>query len=108
MITLYSNGFILGNGEFRDTKDPKNQKTLDELKKGEVPEELEKSFPKEWGKGDAVRVQLVDKSTEAYTVSEEMSAQERIILLALHCADSLLRISSPLFLTASKAKIQFR
>lgn len=34
LLTLYANGFIIGNGEFRDTKDPKNQRMLADLKKG--------------------------------------------------------------------------
>lgn len=34
LITLYANGFIIGNGEFRDIKDPKNKGVLDSLKRG--------------------------------------------------------------------------
>jgi hypothetical protein len=102
LITLYSNGFIIGNGEFRDHKDPKNKAVLDDLKKGEVPDELDAICRKvrhciyailgdrwsrscglfsllsprfvacgvvqEWGDNiDAVRVNLVDKTSEAYT-----------------------------------------
>lgn len=33
LITLYQNGFIIGNGEFRDIKDPKNKAVLESLKK---------------------------------------------------------------------------
>lgn len=67
LLTLYSNGFIIGNGEFRDTKDPKNQKLLADLKKGEVPDELEEICRKEWGNPENVSVNLVDKSSETYT-----------------------------------------
>lgn len=33
-MTIYSNGFIVGNSEFRDIKDPKNLQFLNDLKKG--------------------------------------------------------------------------
>jgi len=68
LITLYSNGFTIGNGEFRDAKEEQNQKFLESLRKGEVPSELEPICRKEWGStASAVRVQLVDKSRESYT-----------------------------------------
>jgi hypothetical protein len=35
-ITIYKNGFQIGKGEFRDTKDPKNVKYLEEIKEGYV------------------------------------------------------------------------
>jgi UBX domain-containing protein 1 len=68
LITLYSNGFIIGNGEFRDsTNNPTNQAFLADLKRGEVPNELELLCRKEWGSSvDAVKVDLVDKSSETY------------------------------------------
>jgi len=68
LITIYSNGFIMGNGEFRDVKDPRNAAFVASLKKGEVPTEMEAMCRSEWGPAtDAVRVNLVDKSSEAYT-----------------------------------------
>lgn len=67
LITIYSNGFILGSGEFRDIKDRRNAQFIESLKKGEVPDELEAMCRSEWGPAaDAVRVNLVDKSNEAY------------------------------------------
>ena len=33
-VTIYSNGFIVGNSEFRDIKDPKNLQFLNDLKRG--------------------------------------------------------------------------
>eukprot|EP00808_Paulinella_micropora_P028886 g31486.t1 len=66
-ITIYSNGFILGSGAFRDKNIPENAAFLKELMKGYVPAELEQEARREWGDIDQVRVQLVDKSKETYT-----------------------------------------
>ena len=64
---MYSNGFVLGAGEFRDAKDPRNAAFIAALKAGEVPAELEELCRREWGpQADAVRVNLVDRSTQAY------------------------------------------
>jgi UBX domain-containing protein 1 len=41
-ITLYSNGFKVGDGEFRPYDAPENQKFMKELKEGYVPEEVRK------------------------------------------------------------------
>ena len=70
VITVYANGFIFGSsGEFRDLKDPKNKQFLEDLKRGEVPEEFNAICAKEWPeqKGGEVAVSLVDKSKETYT-----------------------------------------
>jgi len=70
VITVYANGFIFGSaGEFRDLKDPKNKQFLEDLKKGEVPEEFNAICAKEWPgqNGGDVAVSLVDKSKETYT-----------------------------------------
>jgi hypothetical protein len=68
LITLYANGFVIGNGEFRDIKEAKNKTTLEQLKRGEVPDELEEICRKEWGtNADQVSVNLVDKSQETFT-----------------------------------------
>lgn len=67
LITIYANGFIMGNGEFREASDPRNAAFIESLKAGDVPEELEAMCRAEWGDDpDAVRVQLVDKSSETY------------------------------------------
>jgi len=68
LITLYANGFILGAGEFRDAKDPKNAAFLKSLKAGEVPAELEEDCRREWGHQEQdVRLNLVDRSTQTFT-----------------------------------------
>ena len=67
-ITVYSNGFVMGDGEFRDAKEPRNAAFIAALKAGEVPSELEEMCRKEWGdQADAVRVNLVDRSSQAFT-----------------------------------------
>jgi len=68
LITLYSNGFIVGNGAFRDRSEPANARFLERLKAGEVPEELEEICRKEWNLSASgeVSVNLVDKSGETY------------------------------------------
>jgi len=66
IITLYKNGFKLGNGEFRDKKEPQNAKFIKELQKGYVPPELEREARREWGDRESIRVQLVDKTTEDF------------------------------------------
>jgi len=65
-ITLYANGFILGEGEFRDSKDAKNAGFLKALMAGDVPDELEAECRREWGNVENVRVNLVDKSRDTY------------------------------------------
>ena len=68
LITVYANGFVLGNGEFRDAKDPRNAAFIAALKAGEVPPELESICQAEWGStGGEVRVNLVDKSSQTFT-----------------------------------------
>jgi hypothetical protein len=34
LITIYANGFMVGNGEFRDIKDPKNKAFIEAMKSG--------------------------------------------------------------------------
>jgi len=70
IITLYKNGFRIGEGEFRDSKSPENQRFVQSLKNGDVPSELEAEVKKEWGNIDAVGVHLVDKSSEIYVPSK--------------------------------------
>jgi hypothetical protein len=66
LITIYANGFIIGQGEFRDVKEAKNKQFLEDLKRGEVPDELNALCMKEWpGAGD-VAVSLIDKSAETF------------------------------------------
>jgi len=46
IITIYSNGFRIGNGEFRDSKSDKNKSFIDDLKQRIVPRELENEIKK--------------------------------------------------------------
>ena len=39
-VTLFKNGFILNNGEFRDKRIPENRKFMEEVEKGVIPHEL--------------------------------------------------------------------
>lgn len=49
MITLYANGFTVGNGEFRDISDEKNKLFIEEMKNGDVPKEIDEMCRKEFG-----------------------------------------------------------
>jgi hypothetical protein len=39
-LKTYRNGFIIDDGPFRSLEDPKNQKFMNEVKKGYIPQEL--------------------------------------------------------------------
>lgn len=69
-INIYANGFKIGDdGEFRETKEPKNQAFLDELKNGNVPRELEAEVMAKWGNAvKSVGINLVDKSSETHEI----------------------------------------
>jgi UBX domain-containing protein 1 len=41
-LSLYKNGFILDNGEFRNKNEPANKKFMEEIEKGYIPNELVK------------------------------------------------------------------
>ena len=45
-ITLYANGFVVGDGAFRNYEAPENQQFMKELKEGNVPSEIRKQYPK--------------------------------------------------------------
>jgi len=67
VITLYANGFQIGQGAFRDVKEAQNAQFLKDLKEGYVPAELEDEVRREWGPAaDSVRLNLVDKSRETF------------------------------------------
>jgi UBX domain-containing protein 1 len=60
-ITLYSNGFVVGDdGTFRPYDSPENKEFMKELNDGHVPEEMRKKY-----KG-GLNVGLKDKRKEAY------------------------------------------
>ena len=70
-ITIYANGFIIGNGQqtgFRDARDAGNAAFIASLRRGEVPAEMEDICRREWGReAETVSVNLVDKHAETYT-----------------------------------------
>ncbi len=39
-LKTYRNGFIINDGPFRSLEDPNNQKFMNEVKKGYIPQEL--------------------------------------------------------------------
>jgi UBX domain-containing protein 1 len=41
-LSLYKNGFIIDNGEFRNKNEPANKKFMEEIEKGYIPNELVK------------------------------------------------------------------
>ena len=41
-LSLYKNGFIMDNGEFRNKNEPANKKFMEEIEKGYIPNELVK------------------------------------------------------------------
>jgi len=60
-VTVYRNGFTVGNGPFRPLSDPLNKKFMDEMSMGRCPAELQTGGP------DApVNVALHDKRGEDY------------------------------------------
>lgn len=60
-ITLYSNGFSVNDGPFRNYTDPENQTFMAQLNQGRVPAELQAIT-----KGRPVAVNLQDKRQEEY------------------------------------------
>jgi len=61
-ITIYRNGFTVDDGPLRDTSDPLNKKFLDDVARGQVPEELGQG-----PNGGDVNVAVVDKRGEDYS-----------------------------------------
>eukprot|EP00927_Polykrikos_kofoidii_P060108 TRINITY_DN55171_c0_g1_i1.p1 TRINITY_DN55171_c0_g1~~TRINITY_DN55171_c0_g1_i1.p1 ORF type:complete len:242 (+),score=40.28 TRINITY_DN55171_c0_g1_i1:158-883(+) len=59
-ITIFRNGFLVGDGPFRPLSDPLNKKFVDEISDGRCPRELEK------GKNQQVHVAVIDKRSEDY------------------------------------------
>lgn len=59
-ITLYNNGFMVDEGEFRDYQDPGSKEFMEDVKKGIVPRELQKKFNKPMAIG------LEDRRKEDY------------------------------------------
>ncbi|KJP89377.1 hypothetical protein AK88_01043 [Plasmodium fragile] len=59
-ITLYKNGFIVDDGEFRDLNIEENKKFMQNIEAGILPKEFA-------GKDKTMNVALKDKSNEVYT-----------------------------------------
>eukprot|EP00831_Metopus_contortus_P083877 TRINITY_DN938_c0_g1_i5.p1 TRINITY_DN938_c0_g1~~TRINITY_DN938_c0_g1_i5.p1 ORF type:complete len:259 (-),score=47.39 TRINITY_DN938_c0_g1_i5:23-799(-) len=59
-ITMYQDGFMVNDGEFRNYTDERNKEFMSQLKKGQVPKELQALY-----KGD-LDVSLEDKTSEKF------------------------------------------
>jgi UBX domain-containing protein 1 len=64
-LTLYKNGFIIDDGEFRNKNEPANKKFMEDVEKGYIPSELAK-------KGiDDLGIELDDHRDENYEPPKE-------------------------------------
>lgn len=71
-ITIYKNGFKLGDDAFQHSSDPKNASFIKSLKEGVVPPELEQRVIEQFGpQVESVGISCDDKSSEEYVVEEE-------------------------------------
>lgn len=59
-LVVYQNGFILNNGRFRDKSIPENQEFMEEVEKGQIPQELIRKGIKDLG------ILLINRKTEIY------------------------------------------
>lgn len=59
-LVVYKNGFILNNGEFRDKSFPENKKFMDEVDRGNIPQELMKKGIMDLG------ILLINRKNEIY------------------------------------------
>jgi len=60
VVTVYRNGFTVGDGPFRPMSDPLNKKFMDDMAQGRCPEELQA------GRDEQVHVAVHDKRGEDY------------------------------------------
>lgn len=60
-ITIYKDGFVVDDGEFRPLSDPANRQFIAEMQQSRVPAELQ-----EGAAGGMMEMHLEDKHTEAY------------------------------------------
>lgn len=60
VVTMYRNGFTVGDGPFRPLTDPLNKKFVDEMSQGRCPAELQE------GNAEPVHVAVHDKRGEDY------------------------------------------
>ena len=64
-LTIYRNGFVVDDGEFRPLTDPKNKKFMDQVEKGYIPQELIAQGYKDLG------IELEDHKKEDYEPPKE-------------------------------------
>ena len=62
-LVVYKNGFILNNGQFRDRSINENCEFLEEVEKGQIPQELIRKGIKDLG------ILLINRKTEIYSNS---------------------------------------
>ena len=60
MLVVYRNGFILNNGPFRDKAIPENNKFMEEVEKGNIPDEILEKGITDLG------ILLINRKTETY------------------------------------------
>lgn len=70
-VTVYSNGFTLNNGPFRDYEEEANKVFIEQLRAGKVPAELASKF-----KGD-LEVDLEDKTYFSLTARSQTYREEQ-------------------------------
>lgn len=66
-ITMYRNGFTIDGGPLRPLSDPLNKKFLDDMAKGQIPDELRA------GSDEEVPVSVTDKRGEDYSESSALA-----------------------------------
>ena len=66
-VIVYKNGFILNNGPFRDKTIPENQKFMEEVERGVIPQELMKKGISDLG------ILLENRKNEIYTKKQHMN-----------------------------------
>ena len=59
-LVVYKNGFILNNGKFRDKSIPENQRFMEEVEKGNIPQEIIQQGITDLG------ILLINRKTEIY------------------------------------------
>ena len=64
-LSLYKNGFIMDNGEFRNKNEPANKKFMEEIEKGYIPNELVKKGITDLG------IEMDDHRDEKYEPPKE-------------------------------------
>jgi hypothetical protein len=71
------NGFVIGDGDFRDSKEPANERCLQELMEGNVPRELEREVRQQFPGAHQVGVNLVNRSQVEFVEPEPKFSFEK-------------------------------